>query len=121
MFALPPGFDVSPDEHVTGLGCPDCPGALTVRVEGMHGYLHFTCRIGHAYSLDELLLAKEKGIEDRLRAAIVGYEEIVALLEDLDAGAGPHSWVGLGAAFRDRAMRARAQASRLRDIAEGTA
>jgi two-component system chemotaxis response regulator CheB len=119
MFALPPGFEASADEQVTGLGCPDCPGALSVRVEGARGHLHFRCRIGHAYSLEELLLAKEREIEDRLFAVIVVFEEMAALLGDLDAAAGSQSWADLGPAFRDRAARARTLASRVRDIAEG--
>jgi hypothetical protein len=37
MYALPPGLVADGPEQVTGISRPDCPGVLTVAVEGAHG------------------------------------------------------------------------------------
>ena len=64
MWALPPGFRLLDGNQATGLSCPDCDGVLQVSVaDPDSGYLAFTCRIGHAYSLAEVLAAKETAIE----------------------------------------------------------
>jgi two-component system chemotaxis response regulator CheB len=95
---------------LTPLTCPDCPGALTVRTEGGEGYLHFECRIGHAYSLRDLLAAKEERIEERLWAAVVAFEEVAALLGELESQRGvpesPYAARSRGAVAHARALRA---------------
>jgi len=90
MWALPPGFRHIKGNQVTGLSCPDCDGVLQVNVaEPDSGYVTFVCRIGHAYSLAELLAAKETTIEMSLRGCEVAFAELIQLLEDLaeDGGA----------------------------------
>lgn len=107
--------DRPPDEgeQTTGMGCPDCPGALAVSAVDRH--LHFRCRIGHAYSLTELVLAKEKTIEDLLWAPVTALTELATLLRELDAG-------GYGAEVlrfrRERADRALHQVEMLRKVIE---
>src|SRR5262249_40188887 len=54
MFALPPRLVPGSEDAVSGITCPACHGSMRVRAEG-GGHLHFTCRIGHAYSLREML------------------------------------------------------------------
>jgi two-component system chemotaxis response regulator CheB len=92
------------------LTCPDCPGALAVRTEGLEGYLHFECRIGHAYSLRDLLAAKEERIEERLWAAVVALEELAAVLGELESRRGtpdsPYAARSRGALAHARALRA---------------
>jgi two-component system chemotaxis response regulator CheB len=101
--------------EVTGIGCPDCPGALTVSLQGSRGFLHFQCRIGHAYSLEEVLQAKEAKIEDRLWAAVLAAEEMVALLNDLEEySAGPLADAPLH--YRVRSEGARLLATALRQL-----
>jgi two-component system chemotaxis response regulator CheB len=96
----------------TGLICPDCRGSLTVRLQGR--LASFTCRIGHTYSLEELLVGKESALETRMWEAVYAFEEMAALLTDLDRhglaqGIGP-------AACRERAGLTREQAIRLRSL-----
>jgi len=78
--------DLSPDrDRLTGLVCPDCEGVLQVKVVGPREHLQFTCRIGHAYALGELIGAKETDLEHRAWAAVYAAEEMDALLRDLIA------------------------------------
>jgi two-component system chemotaxis response regulator CheB len=87
--ALPPRVDsderltVDSDERLTGVACPDCGGTLTVRVEGRSGYLHFRCRIGHAFSVGRLLATEEDVLEATLWASVRALEELATPLGDL--------------------------------------
>lgn len=118
MFALPPELPKGSDGQVCGIGCPECPGTLEVRVEGDHGYLDFSCRIGHRYSADDLLAGKEKAIEDRLWSAVLAFEEMAAILADLDRHAARHGWAEMRGAYQERQARLRDQAQTLRQFAE---
>lgn len=114
MYALPPGL-VAGAEQVTGIACPECPGVLTVTVEGAHRYLHFKCRIGHVFSTDELIAAKERQIEDNVWSAVTSVEELTQLLRDLERfGIQPQR----GPSFAERIRRGMAQARELRRVAE---
>jgi hypothetical protein len=53
-----------------------------VRAEG-EGHLHFTCRVGHAFSVTEVIGALEELFENTLWAGVRAAEEIHALLGDL--------------------------------------
>jgi hypothetical protein len=114
MLGLPESLPTQGGEAFTGLVCPDCSGNLAIGVHGDH--LSFTCRVGHAYGLSELVLAKDAGVEATLWRAVFAFEELEALLSDLRKH-------GLSEAFNADACRARAdqtreQASRLRAIIE---
>jgi hypothetical protein len=63
----------------TDLGCPACRGVLYVSVLGKHGWLSFDCRVGHAFSVDSLLVAKEEQLEQSLWAVVEVLEEIAQL------------------------------------------
>ena len=117
MFAIPP-VDPAAGNQLTGIGCPECPGALEVRGEGERGYLVFTCRIGHAYSTYDLLAGKEKAVEDRLWAAVLAFEEMAAILRDLEAHAVSHGEPEASGPYGERRARARAQAETFRRLAE---
>ncbi|MGC3973686.1 MAG: hypothetical protein QM771_04785 [Nitrospira sp.] len=52
--------------------CPDCIGVLKVEVEKATGRRRsYVCQVGHRYSTQSLLLAKEKELEKALWAAAV--------------------------------------------------
>jgi hypothetical protein len=85
-------------EQTTGMGCPDCPGVLGV--SAMKEHLRFRCRIGHTYSLAELIASKEGRIEDLLWAPVTALTELAALLRE--AAAAGHV-VGLPASWEERA------------------
>ena len=60
--------------------CPDCHGVLwELGEEG----LRFRCRVGHAYSVNNLLDGQTDAVEDALWAAIRAMEENVALLQKM--------------------------------------
>lgn len=82
MFVLPPRLMPGADDVVSGITCPACHGSLRVRAEG-GGHLHFTCRIGHAYSLREMLEAHEHFLEDTVWTAVRSAEELQQLLRDV--------------------------------------
>lgn len=114
MDALPTDLPPSGTESFTGLTCPDCRGALTVQNHKSH--VGFTCRVGHAYSADELIGGKEAALEARLWEAVYAFEEMMVLLSDLER----HHLCEEAdlAAFRRRAAQAREQAARLRAIVQ---
>jgi two-component system, chemotaxis family, protein-glutamate methylesterase/glutaminase len=82
MFALPPQLRPGSGNEVSGVTCPTCHGSLEVRAEG-RGYLHFTCRIGHAFSLREMLEAHERFLEDTMWSAVRAAEELQQILHDV--------------------------------------
>ena len=117
MYALPPGLVAGGPEQVTGIACPDCPGVLTVAVEGARGYLHFKCRIGHTFSTNELIAAKERQVEDHLWSAVTTLEELTQILRDRERrGIRPER----GTSFTDRIERGSAQAGDLRRMLDET-
>ena len=73
----------APEQATTGLSCPDCLGVLAVFVGGRGHRLHFRCRIGHAYSLEEVIAGKEKRIEEYLWSALTAMSELATLLSEL--------------------------------------
>src|SRR5262249_7461822 len=82
-----------------------------VRSENDH--LRFECRIGHVYSLLELIVSKEKDLEDALWAPVTALDELATLLRDaVAAGQAGGSREGDEA----RAARALAPAEVLRQL-----
>ena|SRR5438876_168726 len=69
-------------ERATRISCPDCAGVLGVRVDGDRGHSMFVCRVGHTFSMRDLLVGKEEQIEARLWSAVVALEELVEILDD---------------------------------------
>src|SRR5437867_3895235 len=69
-------------ERATRISCPDCAGVLGVRVDGDRGHSMFVCRVGHTFSMRDLLVGKEQQIEARLWSAVVALEELVEILDD---------------------------------------
>ena len=99
--------------QITGVACPDCPGVLEVSAE--HGHLRFRCRIGHVYSLAELIEGKERRIEDRLLAPVTALDELATLLREIVATGRAN---GAPEAFEARAERALRHARMIRSIIE---
>jgi two-component system chemotaxis response regulator CheB len=85
MYAIPPRVEAIPEPQLAGVSCPDCCGSLSVESEGKRSDLVFECRVGHTYSVDELLVAKEERLQSRLWVAYTALTELVALLGDLTA------------------------------------
>ncbi|HEU4884543.1 MAG TPA: chemotaxis protein CheB [Longimicrobium sp.] len=67
----------------SGYACPECHGALWEVDEG--GLLRFRCRVGHAYSIENLLAAQGSSMDAALWAAYRALEERAALTARMGA------------------------------------
>ena len=67
----------------SGYACPECHGALWEVDEG--GLLRFRCRVGHAYSIENLLAAHGSSMDAALWAAYRALEERAALTARMGA------------------------------------
>lgn len=115
MYAIPPRVEASPEPQIAGVSCPDCCGCLSVQPEGKRSDLVFECRVGHTYSVKELLIAKEERLHARLWTAYTALREFAALLEDLT---GRELYDERRRSYNDRSDALREQASRLRRLIE---
>ena len=73
---IPSGISESDELSATMIGCPACAGVLALAEEAS-SKPHLMCSIGHRFSLESLLEAKEDEVEKSLWSA-------VALLSSLD-------------------------------------
>ncbi len=113
MRALPDQLKTTEDE-VTGISCVECPGVLEARIEGNAvKTLHFTCRVGHVFSTNELVAGKERKLDEWLWSALLAMEELAQLLVEL---ARHESDAHAQSSFSSRAAQLRAQAQRIRDL-----
>jgi two-component system, chemotaxis family, protein-glutamate methylesterase/glutaminase len=46
------------------VNCPDCSGVISLDRDAETGHLRYVCQIGHAYSVEEIAVAKEDQIEN---------------------------------------------------------
>jgi len=74
----------------------------------------FVCRVGHTFSIGDLLVGKEEQIETRLWSAVVALEELVEVLADFEQRARRQGLVGAARALQERARRTEAQIATLR-------
>src|ERR1043165_2706153 len=113
MHALHSDVYQAVEPRVTAVTCPECAGTLWVQRAG-RGTLRFTCRVGHALAVDELLTAKEDKLEGDLWACVRGLEELVALLRDLEVYAERHGRERIAGPHDGRIAQASDHARRLR-------
>src|SRR5947199_8370752 len=113
MLAVPSEPGAGRSEDVTGVSCPECPGVLAVSVEGDSRFFYFRCRIGHAFSVNDLLAAKEKRLEDHLWAVVTALDELATLLQDLAREGALHQ-----IPYEDRVALARRHAEAMRRLIE---
>lgn len=116
--ALPEKLADGFEGTTTGIGCVECPGVLRVYREGAGApKLKFVCRVGHVFSVDELIAGKERLNEERLWAALLAAEELAAVLDELDR-AGSAGASARREAYAERCARLRAQGRTLRELIE---
>ncbi|KZS62831.1 chemotaxis protein CheB [Mycobacterium ostraviense] len=79
-------FDSQQLGTASGYTCPDCNGSLVSIAEG-----HYRCRVGHAWTADALLAARDDEIEGALWVALRSLQEKSKLARQLAdrAGHGP--------------------------------
>jgi len=114
MDGLPEQFPTDGRTAFTGLVCPECSGNLVVSAQQDHVFFH--CRVGHTFGIVELVLAKESALESAVWRAVFSFEELAALVADLDSH-GLADWCGPDNC-RARKELAEEQAKRLRGIIE---
>lgn len=98
----------------SGFGCPTCGGALWELNE--HGYLRFRCRIGHAWSEDNLMAIQSEAIEEALWVALKALEERAALSLRLAGRANDRNQARVSARFEDEARQVKQQAELIRQL-----
>ncbi len=100
--------------RTTAFTCPDCNGAIREIEED--GILRYRCRVGHAYTSESLVAAKDDAVEDALWLALQTLQERTQMLERMaredEALGRRRSAVG----FRERAREAEHHAQRLREF-----
>ena len=95
----------------TSFTCPECSGAIhEILGEPIR---RFRCRVGHAYSADDFVAAKETGVEDAMWLAQQTLQEQAQVLETLAAEDLERGWRRNAGTYQARALEMRRAAERL--------
>src|SRR5262245_25176804 len=113
LFSIPEPLPADGAEIQTGIACPECAGTLLVLIR--KDFAAFRCRIGHAYSLPEVLVSMEDTVERRLWNVVAAMEE---LADFLAVAAREHLAHVEPGAFRQRSISVRDHAKVLRSVIE---
>jgi two-component system, chemotaxis family, protein-glutamate methylesterase/glutaminase len=100
--------------RTTDFTCPECAGAL--REIDDERVLRYRCRVGHAYSADDLVAAKGIGVEEALWIAMQTLEERTQLLQTMAEEDRRRGWDRFASGYDSRAGETRAAADRLRAL-----
>lgn len=77
-------FDTEKLGEPSGYTCPDCNGSLVSITEG-----NFRCQVGHAWTAEALLSARDNELEGALWIAVRSLQEKARLARDMADKAGP--------------------------------
>jgi hypothetical protein len=87
--------------------CPGCAGVLSLLHEAGTAHTHFTCQVGHTFTLTSLLAAKEEEVEKTLWAAMAFLEHVELItkrfIEESDASGVPIDRQGMETRIRQTA------------------
>ncbi len=98
----------------TDFTCPECGGAIReIRDEGL---LRYRCRVGHAYSRDGLVAAKDDAVEDALWVALQTLQERAQMLGRMARDDRRHGRNHAAEGYEERAREAEQHAERLRQF-----
>jgi two-component system, chemotaxis family, protein-glutamate methylesterase/glutaminase len=100
--------------HLTDMGCPDCTGVLAYR--GFDGHLAFACSIGHRFSAESLVEAKEEQLEGALWNVVELYGELILVHRELAGRARAEGQKTLARGRERRAARAEGLRARLKNV-----
>ena len=100
----------------SGLTCPECNGALWEASDGE--LIRYECRVGHAYTVDSLVVEQAAALEAALWGALRALEERAALARRLAEAAELRRSAKSTHFFLDRATEAERHAARVRDVLE---
>jgi len=98
----------------TDFTCPECNGAIRKIHDEPTG--RFRCRVGHAYSADDFVAAKESGIEEALWLALQSLQEQAQILETLASEDLARGRTRSAPGYQERARDMRAAAARLHEL-----
>lgn len=98
----------------TDFTCPACGGALREIDEGR--VRRYRCRVGHAFSADDMVAEKEQGVESALWLALQTLQEQAQMLETMAHGDRERGWARNADSYERRAGEIRAAADRLREL-----
>ena len=94
--------------------CPECSGPIMEIDED--GRKRYRCQVGHAYSPDDMLLAKTQALEETLWVALQTLEERAAMLATLVREDRDRGWARNAGGFETRERETREHAGRLREL-----
>lgn len=97
-----------------GYSCPDCKGTLYELDD--RDILRFRCRVGHAWSADALVTARDDEFGDALWTALRALEEQVSLTWRLAQRAERRDSGEVAERFRQQAHQAEARAATIRHV-----
>jgi two-component system chemotaxis response regulator CheB len=103
--------------ELTQFTCPECSGPLYEICDGE--FVRFRCRVGHAYTAENVLVEKSVALENALYAALNTLEESAEMADRLAARSREHRHAV--ARFEERAREARRQAAVIRQVLTGGA
>jgi len=98
----------------TSFTCPDCSGAIKEIEED--GQRRYRCRVGHAYSPDDLLVEKTRALEETLWMAMQTLEERADMLAAMARDDRGRGWARNAAGYEARARETRVHVDRLREL-----
>ena len=98
----------------TDFTCPECNGAIRA-IDG-EPIRRYRCRVGHAYSEDDFIAAKQTGVEEALWLALQTLQEQAQILETLAAEDSRRGWTRNASGYEERAREMRGAADRLREL-----
>ncbi|HKN86604.1 MAG TPA: hypothetical protein VJV04_07085 [Nitrospiraceae bacterium] len=101
------------------VNCPDCSGVISLDVSDT-GHLRYVCQIGHAYSIEELAIAKEGQIENAFWSVIGLLEHAEEIYRQLLNTIQPGSEHLASDPFHHRLQQSQRQRQALRKLLEET-
>lgn len=98
----------------SGYACPECHGGLWEVDEG--GLLRFRCRVGHAFSIENLLAAQGSAMDAALWAAYRALEERAALTARMGARMEERGQTSLAERYREQTAETLQRAELIRRV-----
>ena len=98
----------------TDFTCPECSGAI--RKVDDNGVTRFRCRVGHAYTGDDLMAAKNDRVEEALWVALQTLQERAQMLEVMAGDDRGRGWERSAGTLEVRAKEAHGHAEQLREF-----
>lgn len=101
----------------TNFTCPECVGAIQEIEEG--GQRRYRCRVGHAYSAEDLLGDKAQRVEDTLWVALQTLQERVEMLATMARDDRARGRTLSAARYEESARETATHVERLRELLRG--